>query len=141
MHVWPFYGLMTVGAIMLARHGQKLRRSEDSLGAAFLLGGLWLAWNLSHWFMPEPYNQYFPLLDSVTCVSLIWLWRTRYRAWKVCLILLFFIESLIHADYFAVGDHSHAARYAYDLKQNLIYIGQLACVSVFGVRLVVWGRR
>lgn len=133
MHVWPFYGLATLGAIGLARYGQMERRSEDTFGAALVLGVLWIIWNCGHWFVPHPYNQFFPFLDAITCSLMAIVWRNSLRPWKACLIILFVTECLIHAGYFELGDDSRAAKYVYDLKQNLIYIGQLACVSSVGI--------
>lgn len=134
MHVWPFYGLATLLAVSAAAYGRRERRSGDTLGAAFVLAALWGLWNLSHWFVPTPYNQFFPLLDYAVCAGMAWAWRRTLRSWKVLLILLFLAQCILHAAYFASTDHSFRVRYAYDLRQNLIYIAQLACVSTYGIR-------
>lgn len=139
MHWWPVYGAFTIGAYAVTHYGRRNRRSEDTLGAAFVLTLLWLLWNCSHWFAPHPYSQFFPILDAFTCLCMIWLWRDRLRPWKVALILLFAGECLLHVEYFMVGDRSHAAKYVYDLKQNLIYIGQWSCVSLYGAARI-WRR-
>lgn len=136
MHVWPFYGLTTLLAVSAAAYGRRERRSQDTLGAALVLAMMWGLWNLSHWFLTAPYNAYFPLLDYVACIGFAWTWRRTLRPWKVVLIALFLTECVLHAAYFDLGDRSRTAKYAYDLKQNLIYIGQLFCVSVYGLRRI-----
>lgn len=126
MHWWIFYGLLTIGSVTTVFF--RKRRPRDTLGAVFLLAILWLAWNLSHWFL-EPYTQFFPVMDALATGSLVWLWKYRVNWWRGLLISLFLSECYIHAAYFALGDHSREALYAYNLKQNLIYAAQLACVT------------
>lgn len=137
MYWWLLYAPMTAGAVVIATYGREGPRSEDTLGAALLLSGLWVIWNLSHWLIHRPYNQFFPVLDGASCMALAWTWRRRLRPWKVGLIGLFLADCAVHAVYFYRGSHSHAARYNYDLIQNILYVGQLLCVSSVGIRLLL----
>lgn len=119
-----FYGLLTAISVVICQFG---RRSGETLGAAYVLALIWLLSNLSHWFL-TPYTQYFPFIDGFTASCMAWVWRREMTSWRITLILLFLVECLIHAEFFALGDFSRAANYLYTLKRNLLYISQLACV-------------
>ena len=127
MHWWMVYGALTAGVVTTVWMDK--RRPADARGAAVVLAVLWLVWNLSHWFKPEPYSQWFPLMDCGTAAILAWLWRQRYEPWKVLLICLYLAQIGLHVAYYAAGDTSFEAKYRYDLLQNILFIGQLATVA------------
>lgn len=121
---------LALSAVVIATIATRKRRPEHILGAAILLGSLCVIWNLCHWFVRRPYNQFFPLIDAVTMITLAWVWRHTLNGWKVLLILLFCADCWMHVVFAAQGDRSHHARYAYDLALNVLYLGQLGCVLV-----------
>lgn len=125
LHWWMFYGVLTLGMLITAfRWGD-----ADVRLAAMVLTVLWIASNISHAFVPSPFNQYFPILDGAAGGLLVWLWRRDLVAWKVVLVVCFLADVAWHARYFTVGDRSRIAVYRYDLVLNLIYLAQLATVT------------
>lgn len=135
MHIWAVYGFLTIFAVLLSVYGSDGRRSDDTpLIASITLLAMWVCSNLSHWFIPHPYTQLIPTLDSLVAVSMAIGWRYRLRPWSVILVGLLLIDCVIHANFYSVGDWSFPARYAYDLKLNIVYIAQLLCVSFNGIK-------
>lgn len=137
MHWWMFYGVLTLGAVAIVWN--RKQRPGDTWGAVLLLAAMWTVWNLFHWLL-RPRDIYFPITDAIATGCLIWLWKYRMNGWKTVFIGLFMAECYIHVIFFALGDHSREARYNYDLKQNIIYMGQLACVTWAAVYGRVCGR-
>lgn len=128
VHWWLVYGFLTGLTIYIARRW----RSEDTLGAAYVLAGLWITSNLSHWFIPHPYNQFFPALDGFTAFLMALVWRKKPRVWTTVLIGLLLADCCVHAERFQHGD-THARRFRYDLSLNLIYGLQLTTVCAPGL--------
>lgn len=108
---------MTILAVRLA---WAFETRETALG----LSGLWLISNLSYWFAPHPYSQFFPLVDYAACAVLALLWRNSLSPWKVALIGLLFADCCLHVIY-ATGV---MRRFDYNLSLNMVYLAQLACV-------------
>lgn len=135
-----FYGALTFGAVVLVHHGYRLspgRLSEDTFTAMIALAIMWTISVCCHAFMPKPYNQLFPIMDGVVVAYMMWAWRRRLSHWKVALILTLVADGLVHRGYFESSDHSFESRYRYDLTLNLIYIGQLLCVSSTGIQALL----
>lgn len=141
MHWWPIYGALTISTVVGARWAirRDRRRSADALGAAYALLGTWILTQVSHWWVPHPYNQFFPAMDYMVMVVMALAWRRRFRPWKVCMIALFLAQSIIHAYRAKSGMNV----WWYDFWLNRTYEGQLACIwsVVIGVRRDLLRRR
>lgn len=123
--IWTvFYGLLTACMAWTAWQ----RQARDARSAITLLAGLYIATNIADYWAVHPYNQLFPILDAAAAALMVWTWRRRLTAWKVALIALLEADGVVHVLYFRSGNTSFAARHAYDLRLNILYVGQLACV-------------
>ena len=124
MQWWPIYGALTASTVVAARWAIRhaRRRSADALGAAYALLGTWVVTQISHWWVPHPYNQLFPAMDFLVMSVMAVAWRNRFQPWKVAMVALFLAQCVLHAYKFKTGLHN----YAYDLLLNLLYLGQLA---------------
>lgn len=134
MHVWPIYGALTASTVAVARWALRRdrRRSADVLGAAITLLGTWFVTQVGHWWVPHPYNQFFPAMDFFVMAIMAVAWRNRFRPWKVWMIGLFLAQCILHA----YRAKSGLSAWWYDFGLNRLYEGQLACI--WSVAIVRW---
>lgn len=130
---WMVYGPITALSVFLARYGLKEPRSEETLGAAFVLASEWVIWNTCHWWMPHPYNQIFPATDAFVCAILTLVWRNRLSPWRLVILSCLLVDCVLHAVYF---NTTLLTKTGYDTDQNITYLISLFAVSHCGIRRV-----
>lgn len=130
MHVWPIYAALTIGTLLLVWRNARVSGQTLVFGGALLIASIWLFSNLCHWWLRPESRIFFPTIDLMSGIAFLMIWRRQREMWALCMSALLAIDGVIHLAYFGAPTADYSVRYRYDLALNMVFLLQLACVTI-----------